>query len=295
MSHCQKVSLDDRAVIRLSGPDAAKFLQGLVTNDVRRLGAETGLYAALLTPQGKMLFDFFVVSDGGGGFLVDCHAEQAEALIKRLGLYRLRAAVEIAPAPALAVAALLGEAETAPKVLPEGARGFPDPRLAALGMRVVLPSAGLSDLACAAADRSVYEALRIRNGIPEGGLDFAFGETFPHEALLDQLHGVDFDKGCFVGQEVVSRMQHRGTARKRVVPVTAKRLLPETGAAVEADGTVLGTLGSVSGRNGLAMIRLDRAAEALARGATLRAGDVPIRLEQPDWARFAVPTVPIPV
>jgi folate-binding protein YgfZ len=133
-----------------------------------------------------------------------------------------------------------------------------------------------------------YHAFRIGLGVPEGGKDYAFGDAFPHEALFDQLHGVDFAKGCFVGQEVVSRMEHRGTARKRVVPVEGAGPLPAPGTSIEAAGAAIGTLGSVAGRSGLALIRLDRAEDALARGESLAAGGVAIAIRRPDFARFTM-------
>ena len=128
--------------------------------------------------------------------------------------------------------------------------------------------------------------------MPEGGKDYAFGDAFPHEALFDQLNGVSFEKGCYVGQEVVSRMQNRGTARRRIVPVVAEAALPASGAAIIAGGVEIGTLGSVAGTRGLAPIRLDRAAEFSEKGETLRAGDVPVRIEIPAWARFSLEAKP---
>jgi folate-binding protein YgfZ len=172
---------------------------------------------------------------------------------------------------------------------------YADPRLAELGVRALLPK-GLDAavLGCEAAPEADYHTFRISQGVPEGGRDFAFGEAFPHEALLDQLNGVDFTKGCYVGQEVVSRMEHRGTARRRIVPVEGGAALPVSGTSVEADGLPIGTLGSVSGISGLALIRLDRAEEALARGKTLTAGGIKITLRRPSFARFAVPVAEVP-
>ena len=159
-----------------------------------------------------------------------------------------------------------------------------------MGFRLLLPvAASLADLGCAVAGESDYHAHRIALGVPEGGRDYAFGDTFPHEALFDQLNGVDFEKGCFVGQEVVSRMQHRGTARKRVVGVEGERPLPAPGAEILAGNIPIGTLGSVDGKSGLALVRLDRAEDAKAQGIPLRAGDVAISLRIPPFARFQVP------
>jgi hypothetical protein len=289
MSHCQASVLPSRSAIRVRGGDAGKFLQGLITNDIGKAQGTNAIHAGLLSPQGKILFDFFVVEDGDE-FLIEVAQDKADELLKRLQFYRLRAQVEIAE-PALAVAAAWG---STPR-LPDGAIAYADPRLAELGVRMLLPKGtDLTALGCEAQPEAGYHAFRISQGVPEGGRDYAFGETFPHEALFDQLHGVDFAKGCYVGQEVVSRMEHRGTARKRIVPVEGGAPLPASGASVEADGVPIGTLGSVSGASGLALIRLDRAEDALAGGKTLTVGGVKIALRRPSFARFAVPVAEVP-
>jgi tRNA-modifying protein YgfZ len=282
MSACKAAILFDRTVLRVSGADARKFLQGLITNNIDKVQGSNAVHAALLTPQGKILFDFFVVG-AEDGFLLDCAKEQAAELAKRLGFYKLRAAVEIGQAPEFAIAAFWG---AAPERLADAVI-FADPRLAEAGLRAILPAD--ADLPGEAVDEADYHAMRIGLGLPEGGRDYAFGDTFPHEAMLDQLNGVDFAKGCFVGQEVVSRMQHRGTARKRVVPVEADAPLPAPGTEIEADGTSLGALGSVHGQLGLAMLRLDRAEVALAAGKTLKAGEISIRLRKVGWLRIPLP------
>ncbi|HWM31543.1 MAG TPA: folate-binding protein [Methyloceanibacter sp.] len=289
MGQCHAALLTDRFVLRVAGEDARKFLQGLITSDINALEESSAVHAGLLNPQGKILFDFFVVA-ADGAFLIDVAKEKASELQQRLGFYRLRAAVEIAEEPAFKVAASWGDRPR----LPGGAIAYADPRLPELGFRVLLPSnADVAELGCASASEGNYHALRIGLGVPEGGRDYAFGDTFPHEALFDQLRGVDFAKGCFIGQEVVSRMEHRGTARKRIVPVEGDGPLPAPDTSIEAGGVVIGTLGSVSGTSGLALIRLDRAGEALSRGAVLAAGGVKIALRRPAFAHFAVPALPI--
>jgi hypothetical protein len=286
LNQCHAALLPDRAAIRVAGIDARGFLQGLITNDIGRASDGTAIHAGLLSPQGKILFDFFVVPRGDA-YLLECAKAESSELAKRLGFYRLRAAVEIAEEPGLNVAAVWGGAPS----LPEGAIAYADPRLADLGYRLVLPDGvDIAALACAEVSEGDYHARRIGLGVPEGGRDFAYGDNFPHEALFDQLNGVDFTKGCFVGQEVVSRMEHRGTARKRVVPVEGEAGLPEPGTSIEAGGQPIGRLGSVSGASGLALVRLDRAAEAIEAGTALRAGGVAVKLRKPDWARFAVPS-----
>ncbi len=285
-SHCHAALLADRAVVRVAGADAGKFLQGLITNDMDRAHDGAAIHAGLLTPQGKILFDFFVVPFEDG-FLLEVAAGQAADLKKRLGFYKLRAQVEIEAEPSFAVVAVWGERPRAAA----GAILYADPRLAELGSRMLLPApASLAMLGCAQASEADYHALRIGLGVPEGGWDYAYGDAFPHEALLDQLNGVDFRKGCFVGQEVVSRMEHRGTARKRVVPVEGMSPLPPRGTSIAAGAVAVGTLGSVSGSHGLALMRLDRAEEAFSAGIPLRAGGVRITLNRPSFARFAIPS-----
>lgn len=285
MSHCQAAVLSDRAVLSVTGADARKFLQGVITSDINKVDQGHAIHTGLLSPQGKILFDFFVVAVNDG-FLIDVVRAKAAELVTRLGFYRLRAAVEIAEQPGFEVAAVWGGAPN----LPDGAIAFADPRLPELGMRTIAPSdTAVSALGCDAASEAEYHALRIKLGVPEGGRDYAFGETFPHEALFDQLNGVDFHKGCFVGQEVVSRMEHRGTARSRIVPVVGDSPLT-VGAEVAAGGLPLGSVGSVAGTSGLAMIRLDRAGDAAARGTPLLAGDIAITLCRPPFATFAVPS-----
>jgi folate-binding protein YgfZ len=285
MSHCHASILASRAVLGVRGADAHNYLQGLITNDIRKAAGGKAIHAGLLSPQGKILFDFFVVPDGDG-FLIDVAEDQADALRKRLAFYRLRAKVEIEAEPQRSVAAAWGGTPRAP----QGAILYADPRFAELGFRMLVPSGTEApELGCEAATEADYHAFRIGLGVPEGGRDYAFGDAFPHEALFDQLNGVDFDKGCYVGQEVVSRMEHRGTARKRIVPVRGKAALPPTGTRVEVEGVAVGELGSVSGASGLALVRLDRAEEALARGKTLASGGITLALRRPSFARFKIP------
>jgi tRNA-modifying protein YgfZ len=285
MSQCNVTLLSDRALVRVSGVPSRGFLQGLITNDIDKAKPGGAIHAGLLTPQGKILFDFFVVPTGEG-FLLELAKAKAGELAQRLGFYKLRSQVEIAADPSFTVAASWG----GPSKLPEGAIAYADPRLPDLGLRILLPAhANVRDLGCALASEDEYHAHRVALGVPEGGRDYAFGDAFPHEAMFDQLSGVDFNKGCFVGQEVVSRMEHRGTARKRIVGVEGEGPLPSSGAEITAGGTSIGTLGSVSGSSGLALLRLDRAEEAKAAGQPLRAGEVTVALRIPAWAHFKAP------
>ncbi|WP_311275270.1 folate-binding protein YgfZ [Methylobacterium sp. WCS2018Hpa-22] len=274
--------LPDRAVIAIAGEDAMSFLQGVVTCNIETLEPGEARLGGLLTPQGKILFDFLIWRSGDG-FRLDCPADQAPALAKRLTLYRLRAKATIAVDPTLGLAAAWDGAETTSET-----ERLRDGRLAALGERLVFAEGAFS----ADATEADYHAHRIALGIPEGGRDFTYGDAFPHEALMDQLGGVDFRKGCYVGQEVVSRMQHRGTARTRIVPVISRDGEAVTsGAEVTAGARGLGTIGSVSGARGLAMLRLDRLADAVAAGEPVRAGAAILGVEKPSFATFAFPKV----
>jgi len=288
MSKSKVTRLRDRGILRVSGSAARTFLQGLITNDIDKAKPGNAIYAGLLTPQGKILFDFLVVP-AEDGFLLDVANAKAAELMQRLGFYQLRAQVEIVEDPSFTVAASW---ESSPR-LPEGAIAYADPRLPALGHRILLPAGtSIGSLGCALATEDEYNAKRIALGVPEGGRDYAYGDAFPHEALFDQLAGVDFKKGCFVGQEVVSRMEHRSTTRKRIVGVEGEGPLPTPGIEITAGGNPIGALGSVSGASGLALLRLDRAEEAQAAGLPLRAGEVTIALRIPSWARFKATAAP---
>jgi hypothetical protein len=275
--HKKAAMLEDRGVLSVSGADATGFLQGLLTNDVERLEPSEARYAALLTPQGKVLFDMIVVRAAGGeepSYFIDCAAAQAANLAKRLGFYKLRAKVAIGDLSAdrAVVAFWAHERPNVDGLLYADPR---DPRLGrrAIMVRAIAAAVGLERVA-------EYEGLRIAVGAPKGGLDFAYADAFPHDANFDLLQGVDFDKGCYVGQEVVSRMKHRGTARKRVTRVKLDGPAPAPGTPVMDGELAVGTLGSSSGREALALLRLDRADEAMTAGRTLSAGGVGLALAE---------------
>jgi len=282
--------LSDRAVIRVGGPEAQHFLQNLVTADIDGLEQTGASAGALLTPQGKILFDFLVYRTDDG-YLLDTPAATAADFLKRLTFYRLRAKVDLE---------LLG-ADTGVFALWDGAAAgvhaavaVEDPRLAGLGQRVVGPVADLpSALEGTDAGLAAYHAHRIRCGVPEGLQDYDYSDIFPHDADLDQLGGVSFAKGCYVGQEVVSRVQHRGTARKRFVQVESAGPLPARGSDITSAGKTVGTLGSSaaseSGATGLALVRLDKVAQAKDNGSLLECGDAEILVKVPDWAGFSLP------
>src|SRR5262245_59011536 len=284
--------LSDRGVVKVGGDDARKFLNGLVTVDVDKVAPGRARFAALLTPQGKIIADFIVAEakpGDGGGFFLDCPRTLAPPLVTRLNFYKLRAKVIVEDlSEILGVLALWDGAAKA-----DVGFCYADPRLPELGTRCMLPPHRAGETAAIASaafvDAAEYDAHRIALGVPQGGADFAYDDAFPHETDMDQLGGVDFDKGCFVGQEVVSRIEHRGSARTRVVPVAFDGAPPAPGTAVTAGERSLGTMGSGIAGRGLAALRLDRVEEALGNHAALVAGGVALRALKPRWARFAFP------
>lgn len=265
----ESLHLKDRAVIAVEGGEARDLLQGLITNDIAQLAPGRGVYAALLTPQGKILFDF-LVAEGDGAVLIDCAASQADALLKRLTMYRLRAKIGIALRPQLSVYVGLSGRPA------ERAVTFPDPRLAALGPRSIGAVAEMPDFLEGPA---AYHAERLRLGVPEGA-DFGSDKVFALDAGLDELQGVSFTKGCYVGQELTARMKHRGTARKRILSLKADGALPEPGTAVMSGGSEVGEILSGYGAVGFALVRLDRLAEAK---APLTADNMPVACISPEW------------
>jgi folate-binding protein YgfZ len=280
--------LTDRGVLRVAGEPARHFLHNLVTANIETLTPGQARYAALLTPQGKIIADFFVVeapAEDGGGFFIDAPKALVPDLAQKLNFYKLRAKVTIEPLDALSVLAVWdGSGST------EYGLDYRDPRLQALGQRVLIPAdvaqEAAKDLGADLVDASDYEAHRIALGVPRGGVDFIYGDVFPHDADLDKLGGVDFKKGCFVGQEVVSRVEHRGTARNRIVPVAFDAHAAEDGSPVMAGDKAVGTMGSSAGNIGLAMLRVDRVADALAAGVPLMAGGIPMKLRDGAVADF---------
>ncbi|ARQ00357.1 YgfZ/GcvT domain-containing protein [Pseudorhodoplanes sinuspersici] len=280
--------LTDRSVLRVTGEPARGFLHNLVTGDIETLAPGDARYAALLTPQGKIIADFFVIEAGaneGGGFFIDCPKALADELAQKLNFYKLRAKVTIQSIDTLSVlAAWDGDGSTDYGLV------YHDPRLAALGLRAIVPtdlaSEAVADLGATLVDASDYDAHRIALGVPRGGVDFIYGDTFPHDADLDKLNGVDFKKGCYVGQEVVSRVEHRGTARNRVVAVAFDEHPAQDGIAVMAGDKTVGTMGSSAGKQGLAMLRVDRVAEAIDAGTPLSAGGITLTLRDSAVADF---------
>jgi tRNA-modifying protein YgfZ len=294
--------LEDRGVVSVAGADAAKFLQSVITNDIDALDVEAmrsenqGLFAGLLSPQGKVLFDFIISKkpkrlddkDALDIFYIDIAADQAAALAKRLGIYKLRAKVEIKDESSeLNVLAMWGQDACFICLL-----GFPDPRHPGLGLRAVgTRRFVVDDMSCSNGTNTTsaaYHAHRIALGVPEGGKDYAFADAFPHEALFDQLHGVSFTKGCYVGQEIVARMEHRGTARNRIVKVACESNLPAAETPVVANGVTIGAMGSSVGALGLAMVRLDRLAEFNDRGLPITIGGQVVTAALQEWVTYSL-------
>ncbi|MGB3814949.1 MAG: folate-binding protein YgfZ [Shinella sp.] len=269
------VTLSGRAFLRLSGKDAETLLQSLITTNLPDLPEGEIRPGALLTPQGKILFDFLIRRDGAEAFLFETGEEQRDALVKRLTMYRLRAAVDIAIVEGDAVTVAWDGAQTDAAL---------DARFAKAGLAVSRrQGAGGSD------DPALYDALRVSAGIAESGRDYALSDIFPHDALLDLNGGLSFGKGCYVGQEVVSRMHHRGTARRRPVIVRGETALPATGTELLAGGKSIGALGSVCGTTGLAIVRIDRAADAISAGTPITADGAPVTVALPAWTGLSFP------
>lgn len=272
----EPIHLEDRAILAVSGAGARDFLQGLVTNDLDRLSPGKGLYGALLSPQGKIAFDF-LIAEGDGALLIDCAAAAREALLKKLRQYRLRAPIMIEPRDQLQVYVnLAGHPANRPASYAERAITFADPRHDGLGQRSI---GAMAEMPVGLARADAWHRRRLELGIPEGG-DFGFEKIFALDAGLEELHGVAFDKGCYVGQELTARMKHRATTRKRILSVRADAALPPPGTPVTAGGQEIGELVSTYGDKGFALVRLDRLE---AHEEKPRAGDIAIVLTRPSW------------
>jgi len=297
------VSLESRGVLRVSGPDARPFLQGMVSNDVDKLTAERALWAAFLTPQGKFLHDLFLVQapaqDGGGeAILLDCEAARRDDLKRRLGIYKLRAKATIEDATAdYRVAILFGDGALSALGLPaEAGRAAPlaggiayvDPRLPALGARAILPAAtaeaALAEAGFAAADLAAYDALRIGLGVPDGSRDLEVEKALLLENGFDELHGIDWEKGCYVGQELTARTKYRGLVKKRLLPVDIDGPQPPPDTPIMLAGKEAGVLRSAVDNVGLALLRVEHLDAA--PPDVLTAGEARLTPRKPAWAAF---------
>ena len=270
-----QITLENRAFIAVAGPEAEDFLQAIITTDLPSVGPGETWPGALLAPQGKIMFEF-LISRADDGFVIETDAASGDAFAKRLTLYRLRAKVTIAKLEATAVTV---------------SWGGPAPTGAARDMRFAKAGIDLFRAPGSAGDTNAtaYTALRIAHGISGAAEDGDATDFFPHDLLLDRNGGLNFKKGCYVGQEVVSRMQHRSTARRRIVTVTADSALPASRTAILAGGKDIGTLRTVEGNAGLAVVRIDKAGDAMASGVPMMAGDVAVSLTLPAWSSVEFP------
>jgi folate-binding protein YgfZ len=270
--------LTDRGVIKVAG-DAEAFLHKLVTASMLDIAPGEARFSALLSPQGKLLFDFFIVplpEGASAGYYFDCPKEQTAELLKRVNFHKMRAKITLEDvSDMLGVAAFWGQ--EAPTVA--GGTIYKDGRADGMGFRVIAPHAELAKIA--SPNEDAYEVHRIAQGVPKGGVDFPYGDSFVHDANLDALNGVDFKKGCYVGQEVVSRVHFRKSARKRIVKVRFNGPVPATGSAIRFGDIAIGEVGSISGSEGLASLRIDRLDEAKAAGLPLTAGEATLDVSVP--------------
>ena len=291
------VPLDERAVLAVSGPDRRAFLQGLVSNDVEKLAPQHALYAALLTAQGKYLHDFFMV-EAGEEIWLDAEAARLPDLKRRLSIYRLRAKVALDERPQLAVAALLGPGAPAALGLASepgasrqasGGALYVDPRLAELGGRAILPRdslrPALTAMGFAEGDPAEYDRLRLKIGLADGSRDLVIDKSILLESGFDELNGVDWQKGCYVGQELTARTKYRGLVKRRLVPVAIEGRPPAPGTPVTLDGREVGEMRSSRDRQGLALLRV----EALRPGRPLDSGEARLVPIVPAWMRLSEP------
>jgi hypothetical protein len=276
MSDAYAIVLRDRGIVEVTGADAASFLQGLITNDIAKVDTQKGIYAALLTPQGKIIYDFLVFAVPHG-FVLDCVRAHAADLAARLNKYKLRAKVTVADRSTdFAIVALSVGGSALPAMT--------DPRLQALGHRAILPTADVETRMQASGyalrPESDYQAQRLALGVPDSALDIPCEALFPLDCNFEELNGVDFTKGCYIGQELTARMKHRATARRRLLPVSAAASLPPAGTALKRNGTEIGELRGTIETHGMALVRLDRLGDA----TDATAGDVSVKIGRPSYA-----------
>ncbi len=280
----REIRLPLRGVVCITGPDTRSFLQELVTNDVEKVRPGQAVYAALLTPQGKYLFDFFMVDYGRDGcdcdVLLDCEAARRGELIERLEMYKLRADVEfIDRTDAFAIWAILGDI-----TVPGGdSLIFRDPRHPAMGHRAIVAASGHPGFPEGSFED--YERLRLTLGIPDSSRDIEVNKRLVLEANLDALNGVDFDKGCYVGQEIAARMKYRGKVRKRLLPVRFDGQAPEPGSAIFVNEVEIGETRSRLEDRAIALIRI----EDLAKGPATLADGTAVIPEAPAWMKGQQP------
>lgn len=268
------VSFPKRGLVCVSGPDAATLLDGLLTHNVAGAGPGACVYTAMLTPQGKFLFELFIIAPETGTYWID--VSDPASFAKRLSLYRLRSKVTIEDK---SEAYMVGAAWSA-EALPPHAIHYPDPRHSELPQRFIAPRVELQDEAAAFA---AYEQTRLGLGVPDLAVDLLVEKDFILEGLMDEMGGVDFHKGCYVGQEMTSRMKRRTTVKTKLCRIRYEGAAPAFETPILADGWEVGRMRTGGPGHGLALIRFDRAQKAKNDGQELRAGDQPIQLDPPSW------------
>jgi folate-binding protein YgfZ len=278
---------EDRGILRVAGADAEDFLQGLISNDVTKAKPGAAIYAALLTPQGKFLHDFFVLGNDNG-YLLDCDGARRADLLQRLKRYKLRAKVDLADeTEAWRTALVWGEAE-AGLSLPATALAYPDPRLPALGIRVLVPGGVAFEPPATATTQAAYERMRRSLGVGASPDDLLVDKSFLLESGFDELAGIDWRKGCYVGQEVTARTKYRGLVRRRLTPVALGTGTPAEDGKVLQNGRDVGDLRSAGDGVGLAMLKL----EALEGTEPLCCGDAVLTPSRPHWWNSALSSGP---
>lgn len=292
------ILIEARGLVIVGGPDRAEFLQGLISNDIRRVSADRAIWAALLTPQGKYLHDFFI-TEINGSYYLDCEADRIMDLGGRLSRYKLRAQIDLGIGENFSVAVLPGETVLDRLSLPaepgaaralDGGIVYVDPRLPAMGARAVLPrdnaESALQALGFEPGSLVEYDRIRLSLGLPDGSRDLIVEKSILLESNFDELHGVDWDKGCFMGQELTARTKYRGLIKKRLMPVDIDGATPAPGTPVLLDGKEVGEMRSALDGKGLALLRLEPAEKVLKGDGALTAGDAAVTPYKPDWATF---------
>lgn len=297
MSSCTHIILKSRGLIGVTGDDAIDFLQGLVSNDVTKVSPDNAIYSALLTPQGKFLYDFFLVSLNDG-LAIDCETDRLDDLKRKLSMYKLRSKVDLTDLSGdFCVAALMGEnvieqielinAEGSAKGYLDGV-AYVDPRLKDIGVRTILPREGaieaLTTAGFPSGNPEDYENLRLELGLPDGSRDLEVDKAILLENGFNELHGVDWDKGCYMGQELTARTHYRGLVKKRLMPVSVEGPLPAPGTSLMVGDKVAGEMRSGTGDKGLALVKL----EHFASGDDMTAEGAVLHPLKPDWADFNI-------
>jgi folate-binding protein YgfZ len=283
--------LPQRGVLEIQGEDKATFLQGLVSNDIFDVTPEQAIYAVLLTPQGRFLYDLFI-AEKNGSFLIDAETQRLEALLKRLTLYKLRSQVNLQLRPDLKVFAIWGLTLSETLGLKEESGSareglFMDPRLLQLGARGIGEVKNMGFQQATARD---YDAHRLMLGVPEGGLDLIPEKTIPLEAGLDELNAISWTKGCYLGQELTARTKYRGLIRKRLFPVKIEGELPIDNKEIFLGGAEVGDMRTHNGSDGIALLRLEAFEAYEEEQGELRCGDALLKPYKPTWMRVVDPS-----